>query len=407
MNFNYFHFWKLLCAFLAFIKLETRNQLNARNMMKILLALLGCLLILQISIFAEVKVKGKAYIFNSNEGSARNQALKNALRNAVEQGVGVMLDAASITKNWKLIQDEIYTSAKGFISEYKITSEGKSQDSKYWEVFIEAEVSNELIKDRLTILRILHQKQSNKRFALIFSSKLENETQYSRNSIHSVITSIQNEFIISGFRLFKLDSLERKGDMLSNLQKITELGVDVLLEVQLSVGKIQMNRTTAFNAAQAYVTISAYDVDTRQQISSIQSHKKHFTNSKPLGESWKRALATAAEKAAKSASIESITNIIEYYKTTGDIGNSYFIVFKNYSKNEEDQLLNILENLEGFQLLKELKNNTGYISVEYFSRSGKSRLRRRLREKAEKEKIFLQSEIISGNRLQFVKPGTN
>ena len=28
MNFNYFHFWKLLYAFLSFIKLETRNQLN-------------------------------------------------------------------------------------------------------------------------------------------------------------------------------------------------------------------------------------------------------------------------------------------------------------------------------------------------------------------------------------------
>ena len=27
MNFNYFHFWKRLCAFLSFIKLETRNQL--------------------------------------------------------------------------------------------------------------------------------------------------------------------------------------------------------------------------------------------------------------------------------------------------------------------------------------------------------------------------------------------
>ncbi|MBT4088219.1 MAG: hypothetical protein HOE30_06985, partial [Deltaproteobacteria bacterium] len=55
--------------------------------------LLTAFFILPAGIQAAVIGKGQAKIFNNNEGSARNQALRNALRDAVKQGVGVILDS--------------------------------------------------------------------------------------------------------------------------------------------------------------------------------------------------------------------------------------------------------------------------------------------------------------------------
>ena len=40
-----------------------------------------------------LEVTGSATIYSGNTGSAKNQALKNALRQAVEQGVGVFIDS--------------------------------------------------------------------------------------------------------------------------------------------------------------------------------------------------------------------------------------------------------------------------------------------------------------------------
>ncbi|MCD6186313.1 MAG: hypothetical protein J7K84_11145 [Deltaproteobacteria bacterium] len=44
----------------------------------------------------EVIVDGSAPIFGKNIEGARNKAIKDALRNAVEQGVGTLMDADSI-----------------------------------------------------------------------------------------------------------------------------------------------------------------------------------------------------------------------------------------------------------------------------------------------------------------------
>lgn len=57
------------------------------------------------------------------EGYDRDDALKRALRKALEQGAGVQLAAYSQVANYELIRDTIYSRAAGVVSDYRVIGE--------------------------------------------------------------------------------------------------------------------------------------------------------------------------------------------------------------------------------------------------------------------------------------------
>jgi hypothetical protein len=58
------------------------------------------------------------------EGYNRDDALKQALRRALEQGAGVELSSRSQAENFTLVRDTIYSRALGIVSEYRVLREG-------------------------------------------------------------------------------------------------------------------------------------------------------------------------------------------------------------------------------------------------------------------------------------------
>jgi len=71
--------------------------------------------------------------------SCRHAALADALRRAVEKAVGVLVEADTRTKNYRLAQDVVRTSAEGYIRDYRILEEGPSDGA--YRVKIEARVA--------------------------------------------------------------------------------------------------------------------------------------------------------------------------------------------------------------------------------------------------------------------------
>lgn len=51
---------------------------------------------------------------------ARDHAISDALRKAVEQGVGVFINSETAVKNFTLLKDEIYSNAQGYVASYRI-----------------------------------------------------------------------------------------------------------------------------------------------------------------------------------------------------------------------------------------------------------------------------------------------
>lgn len=69
-----------------------------------------------------VKVRGRGI------GTTKMEALKDAYRDAVEQAVGLYVDAEQMVENEDLVKDQILTQSNAYIEKYKIAKEGKSEN---------------------------------------------------------------------------------------------------------------------------------------------------------------------------------------------------------------------------------------------------------------------------------------
>ncbi|MBF0286544.1 MAG: flagellar assembly protein T N-terminal domain-containing protein [SAR324 cluster bacterium] len=383
---------------------------------QIVLCIFGLLLFV-IPVHAnEVIATGSAEIYSGNVGSARNQALQNAQRQAVEQGVGALIDSNTISENFQIIKDEILSSSRGFVTNYEILQEGRTEDGTAYEVKIRADVSDQGIRNKLTALRILHKKMGNKRLMIVYHKRDTKASSRKFQTIPSLLGTLRDEFNTAGFRVFNdrvMDNVYKAIEVATVVDRPTEnliaLALDqqaeILVEVELVAGK-RGKQGGSFNAIKAEVRLSVYDVSTGRQIADVIGSGKKLSTGRVGAFDIHKDLTTASGTAARKAATGAISKITDYYQSIGDQGFAYLIVLRNYTQDEEDQILDYLESTPGFKDISELKNSPNYLEIELFSSESKSRLRRKIRRDLQQKNIELMAQETSGNRLLFMKPGT-
>ena len=82
-------------------------------------------------------------------GTTVREATKVALRAAVEQVVGTMIDATTLVENDKLIEDEILTYSAGMITTSKAIGEPKKSADGIYTVKVKASVKKNLLQEKL------------------------------------------------------------------------------------------------------------------------------------------------------------------------------------------------------------------------------------------------------------------
>lgn len=112
----------------------------------------------------EVLAEGAAAITTTPD-IARDQALKDALRKAVEQGVGTYVNSETRVQNFRLLTDRIYSQASGYVSSYRIISE--SRESGLYRVVVRAKVKLDRIEDDLEAIGILVAEQGRPRLMIV------------------------------------------------------------------------------------------------------------------------------------------------------------------------------------------------------------------------------------------------
>ena len=104
-------------------------------------------------------------------GPTKSEAIMDAQRKAVEQGVGVFIDSQSLTENLMLVEDKIFSRSRGFVKNYSVSSESKQSDGN-WKVVVECEVEEEKLKLSLDALGILRRKMGNPRIMVIYDQTI-------------------------------------------------------------------------------------------------------------------------------------------------------------------------------------------------------------------------------------------
>ena len=393
------------------------NTSHSRGLGKII-SFVSVILILQmnpVSVFSKtLEVTGSATIYSGNAGSAKNQALKNALRQAVEQGVGVFIDSNTLSQNYEVVKDEILSTSEGFVSSYDIVREGTTSGGSVYEVTLKVEVEEGRIKDKLSALRILHQKMGNKRLMLIYQSSDPHAVPRDNGAVLTTLGVVRDEFSRKGFRMFN-ESVMKEVYRAIEQEAIVDRPVDSLIAMALDqraeilvrmemIGGKRDKKGGAFYAVKSTVRLGVYEASSGRQIADTVAEGKELSASKPGPYDWYKMLSKAGKRSGAEAARQAIIRIADYYQQSGEVGNAFMMVFRNYNYETEDRILDYLENTPGFQQLTELKNTRGYLEIELFSSQQKSRLRRKIIRDLKDQEIELAVQSISGNRLIFINP---
>ncbi len=97
---------------------------------------------------------GVAAIVGNNTAVARQAAIDDALRKAIEQTVGMMVSSRTMVGNYQVLKDTVYTRSRGYIKNYSILNE--SQGPGIYQVSIRATVSAGSLKNDLSSAGLLN-----------------------------------------------------------------------------------------------------------------------------------------------------------------------------------------------------------------------------------------------------------
>jgi hypothetical protein len=143
-----------------------------------------------------VSVRGHSAIINADLISAEREALKDALRSAVEQAVGTFVSAETLAKNFVLISDKITTKTEGYIKTYQVLY--RSQEDSIYTVLIKAQVIPKFVKNDLIALKILQEAMRKPRVMIVVPEQDINNTSILDPSGE---TEMIRQFVANGFKV--------------------------------------------------------------------------------------------------------------------------------------------------------------------------------------------------------------
>ncbi|MFO0727199.1 MAG: flagellar assembly protein T N-terminal domain-containing protein [Myxococcota bacterium] len=94
-----------------------------------------------------IEVEGQAAVQNNDIPQARDRAIDDAKRKAVERVGGASVYAESVTQNFQLVEDRVYSRASGFVKNYEIKTEYKDQDT--YVVKLKATVDSKAVAENI------------------------------------------------------------------------------------------------------------------------------------------------------------------------------------------------------------------------------------------------------------------
>lgn len=122
-----------------------------------------------------VTVDGISIINGDNKAKARDEALRDAYRRAIEKGVGITIRSETEMQMLEVLKDVIMSNSEGYVKKWEIKKEGIRDDGLY-SVTINAEVVKGAIKkDNKDALKIIIDLMGNPRFLVLIDETISGE----------------------------------------------------------------------------------------------------------------------------------------------------------------------------------------------------------------------------------------
>ena len=117
----------------------------------------------------EIVAGGGGVVVQDDQTIARDRAIEDALRKAVEQAVGTLVESETRVRNYQLLSDDIYARSSGYVQSYQIIDE--SLQENILKVTIRAVVSLGNLSNDLRAIGILLKRLDKPRVMVIIEEK--------------------------------------------------------------------------------------------------------------------------------------------------------------------------------------------------------------------------------------------
>jgi len=267
----------------------------------------------------EVIAKGVGAIIGGDEAKAEDDAKANALRNAVEQVIGTMVQSDVLVQNYQTIEDNIYSHTSGYVQSYDVIGKSKRGEN-ILEVTIRAVVKKGDLKNNLEAIGVLMSRKGKPRVMVLVDEKNMSAHYYSwAVDMNTTETEIMNVMMEKGFRFVDKNIAMQKikkdmvlaaigGDPMAAASIGTQTGAEVLIigkaASKAASGGPAVLRQAGMVSCQATLNLRAVRADDGSIIATTSQQAASAHIDRLTGGTM--ALKRAAEAAAQELSAKII-----------------------------------------------------------------------------------------------------
>jgi len=264
-----------------------------------------------------------------NPAIARDNAIQDALRKAVEQAVGTMVASETLVENFQVVRDNIYNKSQGYVKEYKIVKESPGKDLHM--VTISATVSTESLKNDLGALGLLIARVGKPRTLFMIAEQNVGQevvlywwgwwgrggAAFAGQSVEMAVseTVLKEEFLNRGFNVIDISAVTGKFEI-SNAYRVADLtdagareigrkmGAEIIVKGKALAKEGPRTAGSSVGSYLADITLSAIRVDNGQVLASVRGNAAARHVAQHVG--GNQAIENAARQVAEKL-IEQIT----------------------------------------------------------------------------------------------------
>jgi len=253
----------------------------------------------------------------TGEGAGEDDAVRDAMRKAIERGAGTFISSRSQTKDFALVRDTILSRAAGFIQSRRVLSKKALPDGT-WQVRILAVVSVRGVEDTWGAVTTMLQQVGRPKIMVFLREKINGRMQ----DDSTVQTRVESVLLASGFQLVdkaQLKEIDKRDltaavadDSPAKVQAIAKrFGAQIFIT---GLANATPGPPTAIGGVrlfpyQAEANIRTFRSDTAQLLSSIPGRP-----TRGVDRVWRSAAAKALDAQARQVSPVVLRDILRFWQ---------------------------------------------------------------------------------------------
>lgn len=199
--------------------------------------------------------------------TSKADAIRQAQRAAVEEGVGVFIHSETESSNYVLQKDKILARTSGYVTSYKVLEESSKQNDFF--IKIEATVSLDKIKDDLMAMKILLESMERPKLMVLVE---EDYIDMTKPNMRIAETELNSQLAAKGFELVDKAQVEEVKEQNKARQALAG-NVDAASSLGLMFGAqyVIIGKAVAQDVGEAIAGTGLRSVQVSLQLKVIQS----------------------------------------------------------------------------------------------------------------------------------------